>query len=184
VTAGRSFTAVWLRTFRLTYLYLIGLGSNQSLPLVGRPHQILDQAIAALEMDDIDVFAQSATISSAPLGPSRRQYANAAAIVSTKLTPPELLRRLQHIEHHFGRTWRGQPWQARTLDLDIVLWSEGIWAESDPHLAIPHPALRNRNFVLTPAAMIAPDWRDPVTGLTIRQLQTRFNRPKRLDPAL
>ncbi len=182
--ADRSFTAVWLRISSLTYLYLIGLGSNQSLPLVGRPHQILDQAIAALEMDDIDVFAQSAVISSAPVGPSRRQYANAAAVLATTLTPPALLQRLQDIEAHFGRTRRGQPWQARTLDLDILLWSEGIWAESQPHLSIPHPALRTRNFVLTPAAMIAPDWRDPVTGLTIRQLQTRFNRPKRLDPAL
>ncbi|WP_430447366.1 2-amino-4-hydroxy-6-hydroxymethyldihydropteridine diphosphokinase [Sphingorhabdus contaminans] len=160
------------------------MGSNQPLPHVGRPQQILNQAIAALEMDDIDVFAQSAIVASAPLGPSRRQYANAAAVVATALVPPALLRRLQEIETHFGRTRRGQPWQARTLDLDILLWSQGIWAESHPYLSIPHPALRTRNFVLTPAAMIAPDWRDPVTGLTIRQLQTRFNRPKRLDRAV
>ncbi len=127
------------------------------------------------------MFTQSAVITSAPLGPSRRRYANAAALVSTELSPLALLHRLQDIERHFGRVRRGQPWQARTLDLDIILWSGGMWAESD--LSIPHPALRTRNFVLTPAAMIAPDWRDPVTGLTIRQLQSRFNRPKPLDPA-
>ncbi|HEV7233660.1 MAG TPA: 2-amino-4-hydroxy-6-hydroxymethyldihydropteridine diphosphokinase, partial [Sphingorhabdus sp.] len=68
----------------------------------------------------------------------------------------------------------------RTLDLDILLWSEGMWAENQ--LAIPHPAFRMRSFVLTPAAMIAPDWRDPVTSRSIRQLQLRLNRPKRLDP--
>jgi 2-amino-4-hydroxy-6-hydroxymethyldihydropteridine diphosphokinase len=130
-------------------------------------------------MDDIDVFAQSAIIDSAPLGPSRRRFANAAAIISAELSPPTLLRRLHDIERHFGRVRRGQAWQARTLDLDILLWSGGMWADGD--LAIPHPALRSRNFVLTPAAMIAPDWRDPVTGLTIRQLQSRFNRPKPLD---
>jgi 2-amino-4-hydroxy-6-hydroxymethyldihydropteridine diphosphokinase len=130
-------------------------------------------------MDDIDVFTQSAIIDSAPLGPSQRRYANAAAIISAELFPPTLLRRLHDIERHFGRVRRGQAWQARTLDLDILLWSGGMWADGD--LAIPHPALRSRNFVLTPAAMIAPDWRDPVTGLTIRQLQSRFNRPKPLD---
>jgi 2-amino-4-hydroxy-6-hydroxymethyldihydropteridine diphosphokinase len=134
-------------------------------------------------MDDIDVFSQSAVIDSAPIGPSQRRYANAAAVVSTELDPPALLSRLLEIEAHFGRVRRGQPWQARVLDLDILLWSGGIWADTNPELAIPHPALRIRGFVLTPAAMIAPDWRDPVTGLTIRQLQSRFNRPKPLDPA-
>lgn len=134
-------------------------------------------------MNDVDVFAQSAIISSAAIGPSKRQYANAAVLITSALSPPELLTRLQTIESHFGRIRRGQPWGARTLDLDILLWSGGIWADSRPDLAIPHPALRTRNFVLTPAAMIAPDWRDPVTGLSIRQLQSRINRPKRLDPA-
>jgi 2-amino-4-hydroxy-6-hydroxymethyldihydropteridine diphosphokinase len=171
---------VWWRIFDLSYLYLIGLGSNQPHSVIGRPAQIIEQAIAALEMDDIDVFAHSATIDSAPIGPSRRQYANAAAIISSVIEPMMLLNRLHDIERHFGRVRRGRPWQARTLDLDILMWSGGIWADDD--LAIPHPALRSRNFVLTPAAMITPDWRDPVTGLTIRQLQSRFNRPKPLDP--
>jgi 2-amino-4-hydroxy-6-hydroxymethyldihydropteridine diphosphokinase len=160
-------------------LYLIGLGSNQPHPIIGKPAQIIGQAIAALEMDDIDVFVHSAIVGSSAIGPSRRRYANAAAIVATLLSPPDLLNRLHEIETHFGRIRRGQAWQARTLDLDILLWSGGIWADAD--LSIPHQALRARNFALTPAAMIAPDWRDPLTGLTIRQLQRRFNRPKRLD---
>jgi 2-amino-4-hydroxy-6-hydroxymethyldihydropteridine diphosphokinase len=173
--------ADWSRIFKLADLYLIGVGSNQPHPLIGKPANIVSQAITALEMDDIDVFSHSATIASAPLGPSRRQYANAAAIISTALSPPALLNRLQNIEAHFGRVRRGRAWQARTLDLDILLWSGGLWAEHNSQLTIPHPAFAIRDFVLTPAAMIAPDWRDPVTGLTIRQLQTRFNRPKPLD---
>ncbi len=171
------------RIFKLSHLYLIGLGSNQPHSLIGKPAKVIKQAIAALEMADIDVFAHSVVIGSAPVGPSQRRYANAAAIVSTDLHPPALLLRLLEIEAHFGRIRRGQQWQARVLDLDILLWSGGIWADTNPELAIPHPALRIRGFVLTPAAMIAPDWRDPVTGLTIRQLQSRFNRPKPLDPA-
>jgi 2-amino-4-hydroxy-6-hydroxymethyldihydropteridine diphosphokinase len=97
------------------------------------------------------------------------------------MSPPDLLQQLHEIETHFGRERRGQRWSARVLDLDIILWSGGIWASDNPTLAIPHLAMRSRSFVLTPAAMIAPDWRDPVTGLTIRQLQSRYTRPKPLD---
>jgi 2-amino-4-hydroxy-6-hydroxymethyldihydropteridine diphosphokinase len=182
-TAGHSYTAGWPRTYKLANLYLIGLGSNQPHPVIGAPARIIDQAIAALEMEDIDVFVHSAVIETAPVGPSLRRYANAAAIVSSALCPPALLSRLHGIEAHFGRIRRGQAWRARVLDLDIILWSGGIWTGTAPELAIPHRSLHQRGFVLTPAAMVAPNWRDPVTNLTVRQLQSRFNRAKPLDPA-
>ncbi len=140
---------------------------------------MLREVITALEMPDVDVFAQSPVIASGAIGPSQRTYANAASIVATALDPPALLERLHEIEAHFGRDRRGQRWRARVLDLDIILWSGGIWA--DNAVNIPHPAMRARSFVLTPAAMIAPCWRDPVSGLTIRQLQCRLARPKPLD---
>ena len=132
-------------------------------------------------MPDMDVFAHSPIIYSAAIGPSQRTYANAAAVIASPLEPPALLDRLHEIEAHFGRERRGQKWRARVLDLDIVLWSRGIWAGDDPVLHIPHPAMRTRDFVMNPAAMIAPKWRDPVTGLTLRQLQSRLVRPKLLD---
>jgi 2-amino-4-hydroxy-6-hydroxymethyldihydropteridine diphosphokinase len=160
---------------------LIALGSNQRLPLFGGPERVLQQAVAALETADVDVFAVSPTIRSAALGPSRRVYANAAAIVSTDLSPPELLVMLQSVERHFGRSRRGQSWQARTLDLDILLWSGGIWSSDNPALTIPHYAMRKRGFVLGPAQAIASDWLDPISNLSIRQLFHRFNRPKPLD---
>lgn len=162
--------------------YLIALGSNQRHPLIGAPSRIIEEAIAALEMPEIDVYQSSPIFRSAPLGPSQRTYANAAAIIATTLDPPALLEHLHLIEKHFGRHRRGQRWRARVLDLDIILWSGGIWSDTDPDLAIPHPAMRQRSFVLTPAAAIAPGWRDPITGLSLRQLQSRMTRPKPLDP--
>ncbi|WP_366048631.1 2-amino-4-hydroxy-6-hydroxymethyldihydropteridine diphosphokinase, partial [Sphingorhabdus sp. EL138] len=180
-TAGQRYTPALPRIFDLSHLYLIGIGSNQPHPVIGTPNNIIPHAIAALEMGDIDVFAHSATIQSSPMGPSSRRFANAAAVIATQLPPPTLLARLHEIESHFGRVRRGQNWGARVLDLDILLWSGGMWADSNPALSIPHPGLRSRGFVLTPAAMVAPDWRDPMTGLTIRHLQSRFNRPKALD---
>lgn len=161
------------------HLYLIALGSNQRHPFFGAPERVLEQAVAALETADVDVFAASPTIRSAAIGPSRRCYANAAAILSTDLAPPELLAMLQSVEAHFGRIRRGQRWQARTLDLDILLWSGGIWTSRDPALAIPHYAMRERHFVLGPACNIAADWYDPLSNLSLKQI---FHRLKRTNP--
>lgn len=163
------------------YLYLIAIGSNQRMPHIGSPRQIVEQAIAALETIDIDVFLHSSAFECRPVGPSMRSYANAAALIETALAPDALLYELQAIERHFGRQRVGQRWRARTLDLDILLWSGGIWSGERPALAIPHVSMRQRNFVLGPAAEIAADWRDPLTNLTIRQLFHRLNRPKPLD---
>ena len=145
---------------------------------IGRPEEVLAAAIAALADAGLDIEATSPIIASAPLGPSRRRYANAAAIVSTELAPEELLDLLHALEHAFGRRRSGQDWRARVLDLDVVLWNGGPWASE--RLLIPHPEFRSRTFVLAPARAIAPDWRDPVTGQTIRQLHARLTRARAL----
>lgn len=143
----------------------------------------MEQAIAALETDEINVFSVSPIIGTIAHGPARRRYANATAVISTSLSPDMLLEQLQQIETHFGRNRRGQRWVPRTLDLDIILWSGGMWVSDRPALAIPHVAFRQRNFVLTPAAAIAADWRDSLTNLTVHHLFRRLNRPKPLDPS-
>lgn len=124
------------------------------------------------------MLATAPVIVSRPLGPSLRTYANGAAIVECGAEPPALLRRLQAIEHAFGRRRRGRAWGARVLDLDLVLWSGGPWR--DPDLTIPHPQFRARAFVLGPARVIAGSWRDPGTGLTLRHLHARLTRPRPL----
>ena len=110
-----------------------------------------------------------------PVGPSRRRYANSAAVVETALAPPELLAVLKRVERAFGRRAGGQRWASRVLDLDIILWSGGAFAS--PDVTVPHRLFRTRDFVLAPAAAIAPSWRDPATGLTVRQLRARLTRP-------
>lgn len=139
---------------------------------------MLAAAVKAMEGAGLMVEAVSRIMVSAPLGPSLRRYANGAALVRTRLAPPDLLGLLKRIERDFGRRARGQRWTARVLDLDIVLWSGGPWAS--PGLTVPHIALRQRIFVLRPASAIAPDWRDPLTGLTLRHLEARLTRPRSL----
>lgn len=120
-----------------------------------------------------NVVARSRILSTLPLGPSIRRFANAAVILDSVESPPALLRRLKAIERDFGRR-RGRIWGARVIDLDIILWSGGAWGER--HLTVPHPRFRERGFVLTPLVEVAPGWRDPVTGLSVRQLAARLRR--------
>lgn len=133
-------------------------------------------AIAALG----PVVAVSRLFATDPVGPSSRRFANAAVILDSTESPSRLLARLKHIERDFGRR-PGRRWGARVIDLDIVLWSGGIWA--DRVLTVPHRAFRMRRFVLDPLATLVPAWRDPVTGLTVRQLLARARavdrRPRR-----
>lgn len=151
-----------------TTSYVIALGSNRP-GRFGTPER---QIVAALEAIGGVVLA-SRIYGTAPLGHSKRRFANAAALIETQEDPPMLLRRLKAIERHFGRR-RGRSWSARVLDLDIILWSQGAWGEAG--LTIPHAHFRKRAFVLDPLVRIVPDWRDPITGRTVRQLRARLTR--------
>jgi 2-amino-4-hydroxy-6-hydroxymethyldihydropteridine diphosphokinase len=154
------------------HLYAIGLGSNK--PLRGMtPRDVVAAALHALSAPPLELVEQSPVIASRPLGPSARTYANAAAIVASSLPPLAMLNLLQSIELKFHRR-RFRRWGARTLDLDLLLWSGGKVQQK--RLTVPHPAFRERSFVLEPLGKIAPRWRDPVTGRTIAQLAAMLNR--------
>ena len=155
--------------------YLIALGSNMRHGRYGPPERVLAAALIALGQHKIKLKRAAPLLRSAPIGPSRRRYANSAALIKTRLEPQALLATLQLIERQFGRRRGGQRWAARVLDLDIIMWSGGMW--SSPSLTIPHPEFRQRSFVLGPACAVAPVWRDPITGLTLRQLYARLMRP-------
>lgn len=159
-----------------THLYVLGLGSNMRVPGLGPPADVLNHVAARLPSYGVTLKAMSPIIRSRPVGPSQRTFANAAAVAETALEPHDLLATLKRLEHQYGRNRRGQRWRARPLDLDIVLWSGGLWASEG--LSIPHPRFRRRDFVLGPAAAIAPGWRDPISGLTLAQLFARLTRPR------
>lgn len=158
--------------------YAIALGSNRCHGRHGRPLQVVRAGVKALADAGLVVRRTSPVLTTPAIGPGGRCYANAAIMIESPLEPPALLALLKHIEQHFGRR-RGRRWGARVLDLDILLWSGGRWPRrgnvlGHAALVIPHIGLSTRDFVLKPLVAIAPDWRDPRTGRTMRQLLRRL----------
>ncbi|MDQ2893081.1 MAG: 2-amino-4-hydroxy-6-hydroxymethyldihydropteridine diphosphokinase [Pseudomonadota bacterium] len=151
-------------------LYVIAIGSNRR----GRHGTPVHEVAAAIEQLT-HVVAVSAIVASDPIGPSTRRFANAVAVIDSIHPPPDLLHHLKTIEARFGRR-AGRRWGARVIDLDIILWSGGIWAS--PALTIPHPAFRARRFVLAPLVGVAPRWRDPISNRSVRQLLHAVDRPR------
>ena len=94
-------------------------------------------------------------------------YLNAALVGETNLDARAMLDALRQIETEYGRT-RPFPGAARTLDLDLILFGEQTVIE--PGLEVPHPRVRERFFVLGPLAEIAPEMRDPLSGMRVVEL--------------
>jgi 2-amino-4-hydroxy-6-hydroxymethyldihydropteridine diphosphokinase len=127
----------------------IGLGSNLLDPLAQLRRAV--QAIAALPQSQLRRV--STAYRSAAVGPGEQpDYLNAVLQLDTDLEAPRLLAALQAIEHDQGRV-RTVRWGPRSLDLDILLYGDA--RIDSPTLSIPHPAMRERNFVLHPLAAIA-----------------------------
>lgn len=130
----------------------IGLGSNLDDP----PAQLREALRRLQQLPSVQLLKQSSFYRSAPLGRGDQpDYCNAVAEIETTQSASDLLAALLRIETDMGRTRAGQRWQARKIDLDLLLYGdEQIDVEG---LRVPHPEMHKRNFVLRPLAEIAPD---------------------------
>ena len=131
-------------------LAYIGLGSNLDDPLA----QVTRAFAELAELLQTSLLARSAIYSSHPIRPEQPDYINAVALLNTQLAPLALLDALQAIEQAHQRV-RIQHWGPRTLDLDLLLYSDQIIDEE--RLKVPHPYLTQRSFVLYPLADITPN---------------------------
>jgi len=168
-------------------LHLIALGAN--LPSrAGPPQATLEAALAALEARGIAVAARSRWRRSPAFPPGAGpDYVNGAAALATGLSPGAVLDALHAVERELGRD-RRRRWEARVCDLDLLACGDLVlpdretarkWIALPPEaaaerapagLVLPHPRLHERGFVLAPLADIAPDWRHPILGLSVREM--------------
>jgi 2-amino-4-hydroxy-6-hydroxymethyldihydropteridine diphosphokinase len=150
---------------------LIALGSN-----LGDRAEYLRQALDQLDrMQCSRLLARSAWHETTPIGGAAGQgpFLNGAALVSSSLEPLVLLGELRRIESDLGRH-RGPRWDARTLDLDLLLYGDRVWQSAE--LAVPHPRMAFRRFVLAPAAEVAPWMIHPPSKWTITRLLEQLDR--------
>jgi len=140
----------------------VALGGN-----LGDRLATLRSAVRALgELAGATVVRGSPVFETRPVGPSELPYLNAVIELMTTMVPEGLLAAMKAIEVAHGRT-RHTRWEARTLDLDILVWP-GVVRDTEV-LRVPHPELVRRDFVLAPLAPLAPELR-PHGGATVAQL--------------
>ncbi len=157
----------------MTVRAFIGIGSN-----LGDRSAHCAEATAALgRLPRTALVRISGWIETPPQeGVAGGPFLNGVAEIATELSPRALLQSLQAIEIAAGRPAGHRRGTARVIDLDILLYGDRLVRESD--LALPHPRMAMRRFVLEPLAAIAPDVRHPVLNLTAAELLGRLDAAK------
>lgn len=144
----------------------IALGAN-----LGQPLETLRWAVA--EVKELgELRGVSRLYRTDPVGgpPGQPDYLNAALCLKTNLQPAELLAALHEIEARAGRE-RRLRWEARILDLDLIVYGHRV--EAGPPLTLPHPRAWERAFVLAPLADLNPALVHSQTGETVAQALAR-----------
>lgn len=166
------FDSVSVKITRGWHRVFIALGSN-----MGSRLKYLERAVANLQADscfkDIKV---SDYIETAPYGGVEQEnFLNGVLEAETLYSPAGLLARLQR-EEQLAERKREIHWGPRTLDLDILFYDDLILAQEN--LSVPHPDMKNREFVLEPLSALAPAFVHPVYQKTVRELLEELKRSK------
>ncbi|PWZ02135.1 Dihydropteroate synthase [Testicularia cyperi] len=162
ISSGTSVDQEW-------HMAAIALGSN-----VGDRAANIDAAVTELGRTDGCVVVDTSFLyETAPMYMlDQPRFLNAACRIATKLEPHALLSLTQSIEVKLGRDKTGVPDKGpRSVDLDILLYDD-LEIKDAPHLVIPHPGIKEREFVLEPLKDILPGMEHPVHARTMRQLLT------------
>lgn len=142
----------------------------------------------------IRVLAHSARYVTAPVGPDQPDFLNAALLVETPLSLPEVLERAHFAEACLDRR-RLEPWGPRTMDVDILCsvmrgasgrfaWERFSQARG-PHtrqMEVPHAQLLDRAFALVPMADVAEQMKPsadfPILSAPKGQRVVRLSEPE------
>ncbi len=146
----------------------VALGSN-----MGNGEENIRSAVSALALvPGISVEKISPVYETKPWGyEAQDNFANACVKLSVDLSPEALLGVCLGIEAGMGRIreFRNGP---RIIDLDLIIY-EGEERNTD-ELKLPHPGMKDRDFVLVPLYDIADEEQKSQLSLYIEQLKDNY----------
>jgi 2-amino-4-hydroxy-6-hydroxymethyldihydropteridine diphosphokinase len=152
----------------MSNLAFLSLGSNIE------PEQNLPKAVKKLA-EWSKLVAVSPVWETLPLEAAGNQanFLNAATLVETEQSPENFkLDVLRRIEADLGRVRTEDKFAPRPIDIDIMFFNDQVLDVDNRH--IPDPEVLERPFVAIPLAQIAPDYRHPETGQTLRDIAQSF----------
>lgn len=132
----------------------LALGSN-----LGRKSDNLKKAIKLLEECGVRTIKQSKVYITKPISKVQQpDFANQAIEVETQHKPEKLLKIIKLIEKQMGRD-RSKPKRTgyerpRIIDIDILIYNN--LKINRRNLKVPHPRMKERDFVMKPLKEIAP----------------------------
>jgi 2-amino-4-hydroxy-6-hydroxymethyldihydropteridine diphosphokinase len=141
----------------------LSLGTNRE-----RRTYYLDKMVAKLTCIMDPGIVRSQVMETEPLGMPRGQrwFLNLIVRAGFNGTPLELLAECNRIEKELGRT-REKPLEARTADIDILLFGHALIREES--LIVPHPRVLARRFCIEGLQQVGPFWKVPGTGFTVSE---------------
>ncbi|MFQ5881134.1 MAG: 2-amino-4-hydroxy-6-hydroxymethyldihydropteridine diphosphokinase [Candidatus Methylomirabilales bacterium] len=146
----------------------IGLGSN-----LGDRRGNLERAISLLGCrPEIRLLRASSLYETEPMEVAGGRFFNAVLEVETSLAPQELLETLSQVEEACGRARVRERGEARSADMDLLLYASQVIPGSN--LEVPHPRMHLRRFVLAPLSELDPDLVHPGLGIRVGDLLTRL----------
>lgn len=157
----------------------LSLGSNIE------PERNLRTAVAALRarFGEIRVSPVYRTPAAGFDGPD---FLNAIAVVESDVHPFALHAWLHRLEEAHGRDRRDAAYSNRPLDIDIIYFGHLV-LDGPGDFQLPRPELHHA-YVLKPLADVAPDFVDPIRGVSLAQLWAAHPQhatpPERIELAL
>ncbi|KAJ3149346.1 trifunctional dihydropteroate synthetase [Geranomyces michiganensis] len=150
---------------RLPHVAYIALGTN-----LGDRGKNIEDALQKLEGSPaVKLLDTSFLYETAPMYVvDQPSFFNACIKIRTSLEPEQLLSFLKGIESEHGRDFAAQRNGPRPIDLDILTYD--ALELNNQTLTIPHPRIKEREFVLRPLCDIAPDMEIPGLFRTASQL--------------
>lgn len=139
----------------MTHKLYLGLGSN-----LGDREANIRRALTLIDERLGSVYRVSSFIETEPVGfCSNHRFINAVCLVHTMMSPISCLRETQKIEQELGRIQKSICTDGtlqhfdRTIDIDLLIYDDLII--NTPELTLPHPRMKERDFVMFPLKEIS-----------------------------